>query len=282
MKKRTLISAILCIGILALPIGTVYAGINNSRPQNGGEMEAALPTPVPGEARLTDAEAESLLKMKSGKAADLNDPDIQLLSSLIEQQMQEESIKAADLAGTALPTAVPEEGTGVKLFSEVKTESEVDKSDPNIKELEAKLDAQMLEVTNACAAERLKSSDAVPLSFQAVTADDDSYVVEVYTDEKRFYYNENGEAVVVSSKQAIVWHYLNGKVHLYSRVIHVAGIGEYSSSYASYGQIINTDGSLSYTLGDTIEFSDGETYAYDFIMNQEYYVFLYQKALEAR
>ena len=48
-----------------------------------------------------------------------------------------------------------------------------------------------------------------------------------------------------------VWEYTDGKVHLYSRTITVTRLATYGAS-RTYGSIVNTDGSLSYTTGDRV------------------------------
>lgn len=55
--------------------------------------------------------------------------------------------------------------------------------------------------------------------------------------------------VASADTRCIVWHYTDGKVHLYQRTITVTRLATYDAS-RTYGRIVNTDGSLSYTTGD--------------------------------
>lgn len=64
----------------------------------------------------------------------------------------------------------------------------------------------------------------------------------------------------------IVWHYTDGKVHLYNRTITVTRLATYDAT-RTYGRIVNTDGSLSYTTGDRvgiIGYDDSWDFAIDF------------------
>lgn len=76
-----------------------------------------------------------------------------------------------------------------------------------------------------------------------------------------------GETWIASADaRCIVWHYTDGKVHLYQRTITVRRLSSYDA-VRTYGRIVNTDGSLSYTTGDRvtiIDYDDFWEYAIDF------------------
>ncbi len=63
----------------------------------------------------------------------------------------------------------------------------------------------------------------------------------------------------------IVWHYTDGKVHLYSRTISVERLASFDAD-RTYGRIVNTDGSLSYTTGDRVRIIDYMDY-WDFAID---------------
>lgn len=82
-----------------------------------------------------------------------------------------------------------------------------------------------------------------------------SYTAYRYSETFSFY---DGDVLLATADAVcIVWHYTDGKVHLYSRTItmtrYVSGI----DVTKSYGSIVNTDGSLSYTSGDKVMISNG-------------------------
>lgn len=76
-----------------------------------------------------------------------------------------------------------------------------------------------------------------------------SYTAYEYS--RIFDYSLNGTWVAQSETKCIVWHYTDGKVHLYNRTITVTRLATYDAS-RTYGRIVNTDGSLSYTTGDRV------------------------------
>lgn len=104
-----------------------------------------------------------------------------------------------------------------------------------------------------------------------------SYSVYRYTDTFEFYLN--GQWVAEADAEAIVWHYTDGKVHLYQRTISVSRLPDYDAARI-YGSIVNTDGSYSYTTGDRVHiFGDMATwvYAIDFyVSDTEAYFTCYQ------
>ena len=57
--------------------------------------------------------------------------------------------------------------------------------------------------------------------------------------------------VAQAEAKCIVYHYTDGKVHLYRRTITVTRLATYDAT-RTYGRIVNTDGSLSYTIGDRV------------------------------
>lgn len=76
----------------------------------------------------------------------------------------------------------------------------------------------------------------------------------------------DGGWVARADAECIVWHYTDGKVHLYQRTITVTRLASYDAT-RTYGRIVNTDGSLSYTTGDRVSIIDYDnfwTFAIDF------------------
>lgn len=82
-----------------------------------------------------------------------------------------------------------------------------------------------------------------------------SYTVHRYSDTFRFY--EGNLLLATAEAVCIVWHYTDGKVHLYSRTITMMVHASDIAASKSYGSIVNTDGSLSYTSGDKVMLSNG-------------------------
>ena len=104
-----------------------------------------------------------------------------------------------------------------------------------------------------------------------------SYSVYRYTDTFEFYLN--GQWVAEADAEAIVWHYTDGKVHLYQRSISVSRLLDYDAARI-YGSIVNTDGSYSYTTGDRVylyAYMDSWVFAIDFyVSNTEAYFTCYE------
>ncbi len=104
-----------------------------------------------------------------------------------------------------------------------------------------------------------------------------SYTAYRYTDAFEFYLD--GEWIARADVEAIVWHYTDGKVHLYSRTIGVSRLANYDAARI-YGSIVNTDGSYSYTTGDRVHlYLDQGTWSYaiDFyVSNTEAYFTCYE------
>lgn len=100
----------------------------------------------------------------------------------------------------------------------------------------------------------------------APAATNASYTAHRYTE--TFNFSIEGTRVASADAECIVWHYTDGKVHLYSRTIDVSRLSTYYAG-RSYGQIVNTDGSYSYTTGDRVGvYSD----AYSWIFALDFHV----------
>ena len=96
-----------------------------------------------------------------------------------------------------------------------------------------------------------------------------SYTAHQYSETFGFY--EDDTLIATAEAVCVVWHYTDGKVHLYSRTI---ALNYLSSHYASrsYGSIVNTDGSYSYTTGDRIRITNNlvtRTFALDFFVTSD-------------
>ncbi len=93
------------------------------------------------------------------------------------------------------------------------------------------------------------SREIIGGSISQPMASNASYTAYRYTD--AFEYYLDGEWIARADVEAIVWHYTDGKVHLYSRTIGVTRLSDYDAARI-YGSIVNTDGSYSYTTGDRV------------------------------
>lgn len=76
-----------------------------------------------------------------------------------------------------------------------------------------------------------------------------SYTAYRYSETFNFYYD--GDLIAWADAECIVWHYTDGKVHLYQRTIQLTKLISIGGARI-YGSIVNTDGSYSYTTGDRI------------------------------
>lgn len=76
-----------------------------------------------------------------------------------------------------------------------------------------------------------------------------SYTAYRYTD--TFEYYLRGDMLARANAECIVWHYTDGKVHLYQRTIQLIKSVTIGAARI-YGSIVNTDGSYSYTTGDRV------------------------------
>lgn len=96
-----------------------------------------------------------------------------------------------------------------------------------------------------------------------------SYTAYRYTDVFEYFFN--GEMVARANAECVVWHYTDGKVHLYQRSIQLIKSPTIGAARI-YGSIVNTDGSYSYTTGDRIHLYLDEgtwSYAIDFYVSGE-------------
>lgn len=90
-----------------------------------------------------------------------------------------------------------------------------------------------------------------------------SYTAYEYS--RSFDFSLEGRWVACANEVCIVWHYTDGKVHLYSRTITVERLASFDAD-RTYGRIVNTDGSLSYTTGDRVHIIDYGNY-WDFAID---------------
>jgi len=83
----------------------------------------------------------------------------------------------------------------------------------------------------------------------SATATNTSYTAYEYSE--IFDFTLGNTWVAQADAKCIVYHYTDGKVHLYQRTITVTRLATYDAT-RTYGRIVNTDGSLSYTTGDRV------------------------------
>lgn len=86
-----------------------------------------------------------------------------------------------------------------------------------------------------------------------------------YQYSQTFTFKIDGVVIATATAECEVWHYTDGKVHLYNRTISTIGTANYTS-YRTYGSIVNTDGSLSYTTGDRVVIYD-EAYTWRYAID---------------
>lgn len=103
---------------------------------------------------------------------------------------------------------------------------------------------------------RIEEADAVLTST-------DSYVTHRYSQTFEFYDGDTWVAAVDAA--CIVYRYTDGKVHLYSREFGLRKLDSYSIR-KTYGRIVNTDGSVSYTTGDRVTISD-DVYTWEYAID---------------
>ncbi len=100
-----------------------------------------------------------------------------------------------------------------------------------------------------------------------------SYTPYEYSRTYEFY--EGNRAIGDAEIVCVVWRYTDGKVHLYRRTITTGARPTYDAS-RTYGSMVNTDGSLSYTTGDRVQMHSvlqTWTYAIDFRVTPSEYSF---------
>ena len=91
----------------------------------------------------------------------------------------------------------------------------------------------------------------------------ETYTQEQYDNVMVFLVNDDEKAVF--DQQITVWRYASGKIHIYKRtLLKEIFDSNYSSSYFTPGNIVNTDGSLSYMNGDKLAVrGEGRAYNYN-------------------
>ena len=97
-----------------------------------------------------------------------------------------------------------------------------------------------------------------------INATSGSYVAHEYSQTFDFYLD--GDWAAAAHASCIVYRYTDGKVHLASRTIWIERMTTFDA-FKTYGSIVNTDGSVSYTTGDRVtiyNFTNIWTYAIDF------------------
>lgn len=86
----------------------------------------------------------------------------------------------------------------------------------------------------------------------------------------------NGNRIFSVEEACTVWYYSDGKVHLYRRTLSGISWSSTASARFTYGNIVNTDGSRSYTSGDrvlVINNTTAKTFALDFYVTGSNYNF---------
>lgn len=105
-----------------------------------------------------------------------------------------------------------------------------------------------------------------PLSKNEISKATD-YEARTLTNKRTYYYQVSPilERIIATLDTSYtVWYYTNGRVHLYTRSLTSKLYDTDFSAEVTYGSIINTDGSASYTLGDKFTLEKGnEVYEYN-------------------
>ncbi len=117
--------------------------------------------------------------------------------------------------------------------------------------------AEMEQFAEEISVENITGNLMAPMATTA------SYTAYEYS--REFDFSLEGRWVACAEAVCIVWHYTDGKVHLYSRTITVERLASFDAT-RTYGRIVNTDGSLSYTTGDRVRIIDYMDY-WDFALD---------------
>lgn len=126
-----------------------------------------------------------------------------------------------------------------------------------------------------------KVTEAVEDSFQkdTLTSDSDMKARGSYTERVLQCTHDiyvNGNRIFSVEEACTVWYYSDGKVHLYRRTLSGISWSSTTSARFTYGSIVNTDGSRSYTSGDrvlVINNTTAKTFALDFYVTGSNYNF---------
>lgn len=104
-------------------------------------------------------------------------------------------------------------------------------------------------------------------------ADSDYTVVKRENTKK---YLKNGNLVANVTQSYDVWYFESGKVHIYTSCVSLHTAAGYEESYLTEGDVINTDGSVSYTEGYKLTIIGRSYYTeheLGFIVTPSYYKF---------
>lgn len=109
--------------------------------------------------------------------------------------------------------------------------------------------------------------EEAPLSENGISTIAADYEARTLTNKRTYYYQISPilERIIATLDTSYtVWYYTNGKVHLYTRSLTSKLYDTDFSAQVTYGDMINTDGSASYTLGDKFTLTKGnEIYEYN-------------------
>lgn len=89
-------------------------------------------------------------------------------------------------------------------------------------------------------------------------------------------YLKNGYVVATVKQSYDVWYFESGKVHIYTSCVSLHTAEGYEKSYLTEGDVINTDGSVSYTEGYKLTVIGRSYYTeheLGFIVTPSYYKF---------
>lgn len=139
----------------------------------------------------------------------------------------------------------------------------------------------------------IRTTETVLSEIEVIEDDNDSFYRETsgsnpYTIARESYVERvlqcthdiyvNGSRVFSVEETCTVWYYSDGKVHLYRRTLTKSAWGG-TTGTITYGSIVNTDGSRSYTSGDRVAVTRNatrKTYALDFyVTGSDYHFSMY-------